>query len=179
MGTNNPALVQPVEHSLTASNNPRLCAPEHLTRPLESIAMADRLALIIDVDALGRSSIETGDRSLARVLNALSHVSVQVVVVAKVAMERAVALQRGISRSSFLDTERAVPQVRERKASLRLIVISNDPELLAPVGPEDRGFTLTNLPSTTHAVLSGESSLRLVLWWLVSRRATPSMARRL
>jgi hypothetical protein len=178
MGTNDPSIAQPREPSLTVSNNPRLCAPEHLTRLLASIAMADRLAVIIDVDALGRSALENGDRGLTLALDALSYVGVQVVVAARVAMDRAVALQRGIPRAGVLDTAGAVPLMREREPSLRRIVISNDPELLATLRPGDRGFTLGNVRNTSHGFMSGESALRLVLWWLVSVRARASMARR-
>jgi hypothetical protein len=179
MSTNDPARAQPVAHSLWGSSNPRLCAPEHLTRPLASIATAECLAVLLDVDALGPCSPRTGDRLLTLALDALAQVGVQVVVVARLAMDRAVALQRSIPRSSFLDTRRAVSQLaRERTPSLRRIVISSDPELLATLGPEDRGFTLTPLPDTSHGVMSGESSMRLVLWWLVSARAAANKARR-
>lgn len=179
MDANDPALAEPVEHSLTFSDNPRLYPPEHLTRPIASVAAADRLVVIIDVDALGRSSPAESDRLLTRALSALSHVSVQVVVVGRDAIDRAIALQRGIPRSSFLETGRAAAQLRRHEqASLRVIVISNDRELLATLGPEDRGLTLTGLPNTSHGVMSGESSMRLVLWWLVSLRATAHVARR-
>lgn len=176
MSTNDPSLAPLGEDVLSASKNPRLFAPEDLTRPLESIATADRLALVLDVDALGQSSLTTGDRALALALDALAQVGVQVVVVAKVAMDRAVALQRGVSRSSVLDAARAVPRLRDRDPRVRLIVVGNDPELLAPVGPEDIAVRLTALPTASLGVISGESSLRLVLWWLVARRATAGVA---
>jgi hypothetical protein len=166
MGTNDSALAQRVEHSPSTSDNPRVYAPEHLTRPLESIATAQGLAVFLDVDALGRGSPRTHDRFLTLALDALAHLGVQVVVVARVATDRAVALQR------------ALPPRRPHDPSFRKIVISNDPELLATLGPEDRGFTVMPSPVPSHGVMSGESSLRLVLWWLVASRAAAGMARR-
>lgn len=156
----------------TISNNARLCAPEHVTRQLHAIATSTSLAVIIDVDALTGSPFARGDRLTRLALDALSHVGVQVVVVASIAMDRAVALQRGLPEPGCLATTRAAVQTRDRNPSLRIIAISNDSELLASLGPEDRGFTVACSTNPSHGVLPGEVSMRAVLWWLVSLRGT-------
>lgn len=165
-----------IELTRTFSNNARFYVPERLTRQLQTIATEDRLAVIIDVDALDRSTLAKGDRVMTLALDRLSHVSVQVVLVSKVAMDRAVALQGGISRSCCLATDRAVAELRAQMPDLRLIAVSDDLELLAMLGPEDRGIALTGSNPASNIVATGEILVRAVLWWLVDLRAKAGMA---
>jgi hypothetical protein len=115
---------------------------------------------------------------LAVALDALSHVSVEVLVVATVEIERAVALHHRVSHSSWLAAEVAASRVRERRPGVRTIAFTDDPRLLAALEPEDRSFTLTGLPDTTHGVLAGEISMRAVLWWLVAVRGAVALGHR-
>jgi hypothetical protein len=158
--------------------NARLCAPAHLTQPLEGIATAAALAVIIDVDALTLPMLPNGDRALALAFGALSHVGAQVVVVAKTATDRRGALQRSIPRSCWRETESAVPRLREQTPDVRIIAITNDAHLLAALGPEDRGLTLAGAADTSQGILPGEVSMRAVLWWIVSLRAAAGLERR-
>ena len=138
MTTNEPR----IESMRAFSNNARFYAPEHLTRQLRSIATADSLALIVDVDALDRSTFARGDRVMTLALDALSHVRVQIVFVSRGATDRAVALQRSVPRSWCFETERAVSEIREQMPGLRLITVSDDLELLTTLGSDDRGIAL-------------------------------------
>lgn len=162
----------PSPFAQASRENARLCAAEQLTQQLHSIATTADLAVIIDVDALSRSPHARGDRLTRLALDALSHVGVQVVVVANDDLDRAVALQRGIPRASCFATTRAAARLRAQSPGVRMIAISNDVELLATLGPEDRGFTVACTTDTSHGVMAGEVSMRAVLWWLVSLRGT-------
>src|SRR6185503_6876417 len=101
MTTNEPR----IESTRAFSNNARFYAPEHVTRQLRSIATSDRLALIVDVDALDRSTFARGDRVMTLALEALTHVRVQIVFVSKGAIDRAAALQRSVPRSWRFEAE--------------------------------------------------------------------------
>jgi hypothetical protein len=150
----------------TFSNNARFYAPQHLTRQLQSLATSDRLALIIDVDALDRSTFARGDRVMTLALDALARVSVQVVLASR--SDRAVVLQRSVPSAWCLPTTRVVAETREQLRGARLLAVSDDLELLATLGSDDRGIALT----------TGELSVRAVLWWLVDLRAKHGMANR-
>jgi len=160
------------------SNNARFYAPAHLTRQLQSIATTEPLAVIIDVDALDRSTFARGDRVMTLALDALSHVSVHVVLVSRCAMERAVMLQRSVPRSWCFETERAVHEIRERISGVQLIAVSDDLQLLAALGADDRGIALACANHASNVVTTGEITVRAVLWWLVDRRAKAGMAAR-
>jgi len=178
MPTTELAPVQRIESTRTFSNNARFYTPEDLTKQLQAIATTDNLAVIVDVDALDRSTFARGDRVMTLALDALSHVRVQVILVSKVAMDRAVALHRGIPRSCCLETDLAVAEIRRQTPGVRLIAVSDDLELFAMLGPEDRGIALTCSNTTSNVVKTGEISVRAVLWWLVDVRAKAGMAAR-
>jgi hypothetical protein len=177
MASNDLAPLQRIESTRTFSNNARFYAPEHLTRRLQTIAVADRLAVMIDVDALDRSTFAKSDRVMTLALDALSHVKVQVVLVSRTAMDRAAALQRCVPRSWCVETDRAVPEIREQMPGCRVIAVSDDVDLLATLAPEDRGIALTCSSESSNVVMTGEISVRAVLWWLVDLRAKAGMAR--
>lgn len=145
----------------TFANNARFYAPAHLTRQLDTIAAADQLVVMIDIDALDRSNFARGDRVMLLALDELSRRGVQVVLASRAA-DRAAAVQRGVPSSWCVDVARGLHQIRERLRGAHAIAISDDHDVLAMLGPDDRGVALTQ-PT--------EVAVRAVLWWLVGARA--------
>jgi hypothetical protein len=156
----------------------RFYAPAYLTELLESVACADELALLVDVDALERSTLARSDRVMVLALEALSQVRVQIVIVACAENAKAPLLHRAVPGSWCIDRERAVGHVRERSPDARVIAISDDLELLGSIGVGDRGLALArgNGAQVSNVAMTGEVSVRAALWWLVDVRARAGAA---
>ena len=153
----------------TFVNNARFYAPEHLTRQLQALVSVEDLAMIVDIDALDRSTFARRDRVMMLALDALSHARVEIILASR-GVDRADTLRRGIPRARCVQTDRALLEIRERAPETRVIAVTDDRQLLEALGPNDRGMTFTRA-SAANVVVVGEISVRAVLWWLVGERA--------
>ena len=149
--------------------NARFYAPSQVTRQLRALACVPSLALVLDVDALERSVLARVDRVMALALAALSNTNVQIVVIAREHRERARQLHLAVAGSWCLAHHDVVAHVRGQMPGAPLVVISDEPRLLASLGDEDRGIELSS---------DEDAGVRAMLWWLVDARARSAPARR-
>jgi hypothetical protein len=156
-----------------AFGNPRYYAPEPVLEVLRDLVSAPRLVLVIDVDTLDRSTGAKIDRVMTLALDVLARGGVQVVLVAHHEHDRATKLQRGITGSCCMPNgPTLVAHLRLRLPGARFIVVSNDRDLHATLGPDDRAIAL-GLPSLSSATVAvtGDTTVRAALWWLCEERA--------
>jgi hypothetical protein len=159
------------ESTRTFRNNARFYAPVHLTKQLGFVACAPTLALVVDVDALQRSALAT-ERVMLLALEALSYVNVQVVVVSRDHQERAQLLHHAVARSWCLERADALACVRDRIPGVRMVVITDEPRLLAELSDDDRGIRMScdEDAVSTNVLVAGDIEVRAALWWLVDAR---------
>src|SRR5688500_9889005 len=144
-------------------NNARFYAPPQVMRLLCNIAHAEKLALIVDVDALERSTFARVERIMLMALDALSYVNVQIVLVSR--NERAALLLRGVPKSWWVHRGSSLTELRQRIPSIRFIAITDDPGLLETLDDDDRaiGLGLSPEAARTNVLASGDVSVRAAL----------------
>ena len=129
---------------------------------LTEIAMAPRIAVVVDVDAIDAApAFRRG--VMLRALDALAHAGIHVVLWSRVAVERAARLHRAIPRSWWLDVHAAagaIEMIRERIPEVRIVAITDDAGVRAALDPADRV-----IPVATR-----ERVIPAACWWLVEAR---------
>jgi hypothetical protein len=129
---------------------------------LGDIAMAPRIAVVVDVDAIdAATAFRRG--VMIRALDALAHAGVHLVLWSRVAVERAARLHRAIPRSWWLDVHDpagAIVTIRDRLPDVRIVAITDDAGLRAALGRADRV-----IPVATR-----ERVIPAACWWLVEAR---------
>lgn len=133
----------------------------------QGIAGARDLTLVLDVDALERSALAKIDRVMLLALDALSCAGVRVVLAARDERERAVRLQRRLRGSTYVDPR----ALSFAGLPAPLLVVSDDPALLAMLEPDDRGIALGRPELASRQIApAGDTSVRATLWWLLDER---------
>ena len=163
----------PIHQAHPFRANARFYAPAQVIALLREIARVPALALVVDVDALERSAAAKVDRVMTLALDALSHADVQIVLLSRHDRARAGWLHRGIPRSwSCTNDGAALANLRERLPDVRVIAISDDPELLRALVDRDRGIALGGEElAAANIAATDDASLRAALWWLVDVRS--------
>lgn len=155
-------------------SNARLYVPEAVTALLADAASANRLATLVDIDALERSKLARLDRVMRLALDALSHLDVQIVLFDRRDPARAARIHRDVP-GAWCSAARApgdcLGEVRSRHRAIPLIAISDDRELLAALDDRDRGIALgAPGPRTQRCAAPGDLNVRAALWWMVDLR---------
>lgn len=137
----------------------RFYAPPMVTDPLQPIAGAATLALLVDVDVLEKRT--QLDRVMLLALQALARTQVQVLLVSHDEQIRLGLLRRGVPLTwlSADAPRRAVTQLRSRDRSMRIVAMTGSPENL------DNQDCWLDLRSTSIA------ETRAAVWWLVHTRS--------
>jgi hypothetical protein len=151
----------------------RWYAPAAVTAELDHIVGAPEVALVVDLDALERSPLARIDRVMLLALDALGHAGLHVVLAAKRAVDRAVALQPRVRGATVLDRNDGsiVVRLRVQRPDVRVIALTDDPELIAELGELDRGIALGRPElAGEHVVAAGDTAVRATLWWLLFER---------
>lgn len=166
---------RPSRPSLTGfTRHARHYAPEPVMGALAGIVGAPEIALVIDVDALERSALAKIDRVMLLALEALAGSGIHVVLAARETTDRAALLQRVLDRAELVDGTRKdlVGALRAARPAMRVIVLSDDPELLTRLAACDCGIALGR-PELTRANVAniGDTAVRATLWWLAEEHA--------
>jgi hypothetical protein len=154
-----------------AFRNARCYAPESVIAVLRDVITAPDLELVIDVDTLERSALARIDRMMLLALDSLSRSGVHIVLFARYERRRADLLQEAIRGASCMGPN-AEGRVRLPRTG-PILLVSDDPALLAQVGDDDRGIALGR-PELVRANIAavGDTSVRATLWWMLEARTT-------
>ncbi|HSD90549.1 MAG TPA: hypothetical protein VLB44_23650 [Kofleriaceae bacterium] len=151
----------------------RYYAPAQVIDVVRDIVVTPDLALVLDVDTLERSALAKIDWVMLLALDALSYAGVRIVFAARHEGERAVRLQQRLGGVVYMNPdEMQLTRLRDRSERLRLLVISDDPDLLASLAPQDCGIALGRPElACSNIAVAGDTSVRATLWWLVDERS--------
>lgn len=153
----------------------RCYAPDHVTAMLSGLLDARNLALLVDVDALERTTFARVDRVLQLVCTALARLDVSMYLAGPRERERALALQRALPRCTYIvrSAAMAIPFVRATLAShTPLIALSDSVTLFDLLTERDRGLAIGRPELARGNVTAvADTSVRATLWWLYEARA--------
>ena len=139
---------------------------------LRDVVGTPALGLVVDIDALERSTLARVDRVMLLALGLLAQTGVQVVLVARHARARAVLIQRAIGTALLRDPVDAIAYIRARRPDAPVVAISDDPDLLGALCNGDRGIALGRPElADVHIASTGDNNVRAMFWWLVHERA--------
>jgi hypothetical protein len=162
-----------------AFRHARCYAPAPVMEVLGAVATAAALSLAVDVDALERSALARVDRVMVLALQALARDGVRIVLLANSEQERAARLQQSITGSSWarFHKHELTAQLRRDDHAACVIVISDDPDLLASLDEPDCGVALGR-PELARANIAaaGDTAIRAILWWLLEERTRGASA---
>jgi len=158
-------------------SNARFYAPANVRQLLEKIVHSPDLALVIDVDALERTTRARIERVMVMGLEALARLGVKILIFARTERERASLLQRVVPGSEVVDAG-SYEHVRASSPGA-MIGVTDDMALLRTLRETDRGIVLSCdsdviAPNVTRA---DDASLRAALWWLVDARSESGASR--
>lgn len=154
--------------------------PSALIELLDDIAIQPELVVVVDVDALERSTLARIDRVMLLALDALFQVNVQIVLLVKHQRQRTAILHPWIPRAKLIaydDPALALAELRD-SAPAALLAISDDLDVLACLDERDRGIALGTDIDTAHPniAIASDSHIRAALWWLVDARLKEGIA---
>jgi hypothetical protein len=154
-----------------AFRNAHCYAPESVMTVLGGFVALRDLVLIVDVDTLARSALARIDRVMMLALDALAHASVHVVLAARYENERAELVRQGIRGARAINLDDSTLTRLREIGLVRVIVLSDDRQLLAQLTHGERGIALgrPELASPTIASI-GDVSVRATLWWMLAER---------
>lgn len=137
----------------------RFYASSMVTEPLQPIAGAATLALVVDVDALEQRT--QLDRVMLLALQALARTQVDVLLVSHDEQTRLGLMRRGVPLTWLAADvpRRAVTHLRSRGRGVRIVAMTDSADNL---GPQDCWI---DLRSTSIA------ETRAAVWWLVHTRS--------
>jgi hypothetical protein len=155
--------------------NARIYASDAMIDLLTGVATEHRVAVVVDIDGFERGGATRIDRVMRMALDALCHVSVDVVLLVRDQRERAAALRAELARSWCCergDPTWTLARLHERLPGVPLITISDDLDLLEHLSGRDRGIAIGPSCSAARGNIapSGHLNVRAALWWIVDAR---------